>query len=1810
MGLRDKILATALFSVVVTIVFSLNAGFANAAQEYSPCQTNQECADVVCLKNSGIFDYDSHGDTYSNYWCGVSGQPCTSFCGETTKKCLCGASQTGMCDQAPSFDYYVNVVSFGDDAGIGFPVGSYCVTPDGRPGEVYLTNCPSCGNGLTYCKPNAPQPEPSSAPQPTCGNGVRDAYGEECDGNDLSGCYSDAIGCDSQCQCVYEGGGYPPNEPPGPGGCYPPACPVPLPSYCWLDAFPTHVYAGDYSEIAGNYFNLWYEPYSACVDCGNGYGAYAWGCFGNTGVCYALCPYTASGFYTVTAYAGGTYCYPASVYVEDYQEPCPTCGPTATPTSVPTVYPPSCSVVMNPSTIVGAGQSTAIVSFTNIQDATTATVICGNGQTVTAQCGSGPNSQCIATCNYVAPGYYPFTYTVNAFVEGWSCNPGYVTLIEPIPSPPVPSPSPLPGTLEVLALSGCDGLPIAGATVSISGLGVFYSDANGLVIVPGVAPGTYYVYVSASGYLPASATGVVVSGQTTRVTVTLGCVRNPSCSIAINPSTIRGGSSTTVTVSYNDFDSTQIPAALQVACGNGVLISAACSGGSSGTCVGTCAYGLEQAYPVYYTLTTAIDGVQCSTATARIIAPIPTTGNLLVRVSDCDTGEPLQSARVSLNTPPPVCQATFCGDGTYNVFVNYTTIQSTNFFVVTVERVPDGVDNSTSITVRDSTGGLIIANYSMVVGDSYTIPNSLTVSFDAVVITQGQYGARLTVTSLSAPGPGWLVYYTDQYGEAFATNLNPGDWFAWVALQGYQSASATAPVYAGLTTTLPICLTRAQPDFTAQVINAPTCPYSTEPTPYQIKLTNNLGVQLTLLVTYSSPAITGPSVVTIPPYGSTIVDLFVNPTPGYAGGTIVLVTFTPQEPENPQSTLSLQLPVCLSGGLDLEAVVDFKTAFGGERVCYPLLVRNTGLARGIVDLVASFNSSENFVTEFVPQSFFITPQEIKNAEFCVTAPEGASTSPSFLLQAYSSINNDNDSVALQVYSQSSFHTDFSGCPTINATTTVVNQPITIWNDALSGDYEIEFTENDLLAVTDPVIYGFEKGTSRQVNIRMDAFGLNTGEHRFNLLLKKNGNVVFQQPLCFNIAGSNWVYAQLMPPSLLVPKIDGKTTLLKIKNLGTVRNVYSITADSNFTYVFITPNEVALNPGEETSVEVRIAPASSVANGEYVIPIKIFASTLSNASLYSVAFNCGNGQTKTVTCGYGTGSCQTTCSYSTAGSFLANALIDGQSCSVPVRVLDSIQNNSIVLSVFPDNNAQGFAASVNVNYYNLSVNTQPPQFVDNVTVNASNTTTYILWNTDEQSNATIKFGTTIDLSASASNSTFSTSHNQTLSSLTPNTQYYFTITACDSVSNCNTTNVMSFTTTALDTQQNNYSISVSSTTSSSSALSITVNCGNGLTAPATSCYGATGSCSAACYYSTAGTFTVTATASGVTTAPTVYDARVIASNPNDVSCALSATQNIVRGNDASITMKYYKIPAPSSSGSGSGLLETLNLLVSVVSGEASAFEPTVSPDFIIVAQPIEVVQGTTTRVPIIVKNDNYYSLPSVLVYVKNLPGGVSMDSITPFSLASKEEKTVYAYFNAKNAVPGNYQVEIHADSALVSAQQKSVSFTVKPAAEAPLNFGVSEPALAFANVGGKDAINASFSIQNNEATVTQYSVFVELPPGWTYQIAPSSGTLEASKNASFNALIFPTGFDSSKEYDASIVIRTPDNKVKRQAFKISASRFSPFSGLFIALSSDVGLIILLLAALAVGVVLAVFSSKNLKRAKEARSEASVPPVVTE
>jgi len=98
--------------------------------------------------------------------------------------------------------------------------------------------------------------------------------------------------------------------------------------------------------------------------------------------------------------------------------------------------------------------------------------------------------------------------------------------------------------------------------------------------------------------------------------------------------------------------------------------------------------------------------------------------------------------------------------------------------------------------------------------------------------------------------------------------------------------------------------------------------------------------------------------------------------------------------------------------------------------------------------------------------------------------------------------------------------------------------------------------------------------------------------------------------------------------------------------------------------------------------------------------------------------------------------------------------------------------------------------------NVSVDTTPPIIsgISNGTV--TNTTAVILWNTDDFSNSTVLYGTNpTNLSFTAINASYVQNHSVLLSSLVPNTTYYYNISSC-SAGGCNSSGTYNFTTLAV------------------------------------------------------------------------------------------------------------------------------------------------------------------------------------------------------------------------------------------------------------------------------------------------------------------------------------------------------------------------------------------------------------------------------
>lgn len=96
--------------------------------------------------------------------------------------------------------------------------------------------------------------------------------------------------------------------------------------------------------------------------------------------------------------------------------------------------------------------------------------------------------------------------------------------------------------------------------------------------------------------------------------------------------------------------------------------------------------------------------------------------------------------------------------------------------------------------------------------------------------------------------------------------------------------------------------------------------------------------------------------------------------------------------------------------------------------------------------------------------------------------------------------------------------------------------------------------------------------------------------------------------------------------------------------------------------------------------------------------------------------------------------------------------------------------------------------------NFTIIDVTPLVISNVNatpITASSAT--IVWDTDDNSNSTVDYGTTLSLGNISSDSSLTTSHSVALNNLNPNTIYYYNVTSCNSGGYCSTSGSYNFTT---------------------------------------------------------------------------------------------------------------------------------------------------------------------------------------------------------------------------------------------------------------------------------------------------------------------------------------------------------------------------------------------------------------------------------
>ena len=115
---------------------------------------------------------------------------------------------------------------------------------------------------------------------------------------------------------------------------------------------------------------------------------------------------------------------------------------------------------------------------------------------------------------------------------------------------------------------------------------------------------------------------------------------------------------------------------------------------------------------------------------------------------------------------------------------------------------------------------------------------------------------------------------------------------------------------------------------------------------------------------------------------------------------------------------------------------------------------------------------------------------------------------------------------------------------------------------------------------------------------------------------------------------------------------------------------------------------------------------------------------------------------------------------------------------------------------------------------------PPIITNLLNSSITSSSATITWTTDEDSNSTVYYGTTVDTATETGSATLEISHSVALSSLSASTTYYYNISSCDIDSNCNISEQETFTTSAATSQDNPSSGGSSASTTPSIIIPIT------------------------------------------------------------------------------------------------------------------------------------------------------------------------------------------------------------------------------------------------------------------------------------------------------------------------------------------------------------------------------------------------------
>ncbi len=858
----------------------------------------------------------------------------------------------------------------------------------------------------------------------------------------------------------------------------------PYSASCTTSTYPNTILQGGSTTVSINYNNLPYSPNAINVDCGNGFTATAFNCNGQTGQCQATCNYNTAGTFYPKAGASGISCQSAQLHATILT-------PILQLTPIQLTYP---ILIAKP---IISGE---IVGSTRCVDGTPNGICSQNYNGYLCQNGNlrESASKCGCPTNFAkdsnSEACVPLKCSDGTIAGQCSSNqPLYCN-----------SNAGSPALIEKASLCGCR-----------NGFERSFDGDSCIAKISRCSDGTAYGQCSPTKPLYCN-NGILEENANS-----CGCPAGQynsngqctyqfkTCSVIAVPKQQEQTKPVAVTVKYGMFNSN--PSTFLINCGDGNTVQAQCNAGNSasfGTCTATCNYAPQQEYPKEFKIS-ASNEIVCEDATISLIAAPKTSGTVLAKITDCKTGEPIQSAAI--------------------------------------------------------------------------------------------IGA--TATSLLIP------MYTNKYGEALITNLQPDAYYFAATANGYETTLSSTIVTAASSQPLEACLEKTVQqlqscDFEAEIAEVPSCTVDENKiSKIKLKLKNNLTLNNTLQLTYSSPTIPiyGPDSITLSSSETLIQAINYSYPDGLVGNYPAIINFKGQNGIGCKK--SIQLPLCANNKLSITPNEREKSALIGEKTCFAFTLKNFADENANVVLKSEGEIPANFEGG---NSIIVPSRGVVEKTACYNIPQLSIGQKQLNITAQSTLNDARTHVLITISgAYNAFSTDYgTACRKVNSGSNKI--PITIANQYSEGSYDLQLQSTDSAisaSLDSQYVQDFPKGARQTVYLNIIApTTAEAKQYSTYLKLLKNGAELFSQRICVETNAFYGFKTKLTPKEIELKKCESKAVTLDVENIGASDN-FTISNSNSFSTIVLSDEKLEVKQGQIKTAFVYLHPKYPAQVGEYNITIK-------------------------------------------------------------------------------------------------------------------------------------------------------------------------------------------------------------------------------------------------------------------------------------------------------------------------------------------------------------------------------------------------------------------------------------------------------------------------------------------------------------------------------------------------------------------------------------------------------------------------------